>query len=103
MKQHPGHTFDILSRVPAFRPLARIAAAHHEKLDGSGYHLGLTADELPEGARILTVADICEALSARRPYRDALPTDQVLSIMAQDVPHKLDATVFAALRAHLGA
>ncbi len=103
VRRHPGHTFEILSRVPAFRPLAKIAAAHHEKLDGSGYHLGLTAEDLPEGARILTVADICEALSARRPYRDALPIDRVLAIMAQDVPHKLDATVFAALRAHLHA
>lgn len=103
MREHPRHTLQILSRVPAFRPLAKVAAAHHEKLDGSGYHLGLTAEDLPQAARILTVADICEALSAERPYRDAMPMERVLSIMAEDVPHKLDAEVFAALRAHLGA
>lgn len=101
--RHPRHTFEILSRVPAFRSLAKIAAAHHEKLDGSGYHLGLTAEDLPLGARILAVADICDALSAERPYRASMEPDRVLSIMVEDVPHKLDAEVFAALRAHLGA
>jgi HD-GYP domain-containing protein (c-di-GMP phosphodiesterase class II) len=102
MRRHPEHTFRILSRVAAFRPLARVAAAHHEKLDGSGYHLGLEADQLPPAARILAVADICEALTADRPYRGPLPLEKVMSILAEDVPDKLDADCYAALQAHLG-
>ena len=103
MRRHPEYTLQILERVQAFRPLAKVAAAHHEKLDGSGYHLGLTAEQLPQAARILTVADMAEALSAERPYRGSLGPDEVLAVMAMDVPHRPDAAVFAALRAHLGA
>ena len=102
MRRHPEHTFHILTRVAAFRPLAKVAAAHHEKLDGSGYHLGLDADQLPPAARILAVADICEALMADRPYRGPLPADRVLAIIGEDVPGKLDADAYAALQAHLG-
>jgi HD-GYP domain-containing protein (c-di-GMP phosphodiesterase class II) len=102
MRRHPEHTFHILSRVTAFRPLAKVAAAHHEKLDGSGYHLGLQAEQLPPAARILAVADICEALTADRPYRGPLPLEKVMSILAEDVPDKLDAECYAALQAHLG-
>ncbi|CAA9491028.1 MAG: Response regulator [uncultured Solirubrobacteraceae bacterium] len=103
MREHPAQTFAILDRVSAFRPIARVAASHHERLDGSGYHLGLGADQLPPAARILAVADVCEALMAKRPYRDALPVEQVLEIMRRDVPHKLDAAAFAALQGHLEA
>jgi HD-GYP domain-containing protein (c-di-GMP phosphodiesterase class II) len=101
MRRHPEHTFHILSRVTAFRPLAKVAAAHHEKLDGSGYHLGLQAEQLPPAARILAVADICEALTADRPYRGPLPLEKVMSILAEDVPGRLDAECYAALQAHL--
>lgn len=102
MRLHPAFTLRILKRVSVFRPLARVAAAHHEKLDGSGYHLGLTADQLPPAARILAVADICEALAAERPYRAALAPGEVVSIMRRDVPDKLDPEVFAALLKSMG-
>ena len=76
-------------------------ATHHERLDGSGYPDGLTADELDLPARILQVADVAEALSAERPYRAALPVDEVLSIIGRDAGERLDAGCFAALAAWL--
>ena len=97
IKRHPEYTYRILSQVSAFGNLAFVAAGHHEKLDGSGYHLGLSGDQIPEITRILTVADIFEALTAVRPYRDALPVDRVRKIMSQDVGSALDPTCYAAL------
>ena len=84
MRRHPELTVRILERVEAFRPLAATAGAHHERLDGRGYHLGLTGDQLDRDARILAVADVCEALTADRPYRAALEPDQVRAIMRRD-------------------
>lgn len=77
MRRHPAFTFEILDRVRRFRDVAEIAAAHHERLDGQGYHRGLRASDLCQRSRILAVADVCEALSAVRPYRPALNRDEV--------------------------
>lgn len=77
MRRHPAFTFDILDRVRRFKDIAGIAAAHHERLDGKGYHRGVGAAELCQRSRILAVADVCEALSAERPYRAALSRDEV--------------------------
>ena len=84
MRRHPELTVRILERVSAFRDLAATAGAHHERLDGRGYHLGLRAEQLNRDARILAVADVCEALTADRPYRDAMDPDQVREIMRGD-------------------
>jgi HD-GYP domain-containing protein (c-di-GMP phosphodiesterase class II) len=97
VRRHPQWTLEILQDVPAFAELAEVAANHHEKLDGSGYFRGLTAGQLTLPARILGVADIAEALSAARPYRDALAPETVLDIMRPDAGRALDARVFAAL------
>jgi len=83
--------------VSAFRDVARIAGAHHERLDGSGYHQGLTAAELDQPSRILAVADVAEALSATRPYRGALSADEVLKSVRRDANRTLDADAVAAL------
>lgn len=85
MRMHTGYTLAILRRVRRFGEFAHVAASHHERLDGSGYHLGLKGPQLPELARILAVADIAEALSAERPYRKALPWDEVLDVMRRQV------------------
>jgi HD-GYP domain-containing protein (c-di-GMP phosphodiesterase class II) len=84
MRRHPELTVRILERVGAFRDLAATAGAHHERLDGRGYHLGLREEQLSREARILAVADVCEALSADRPYRAAMEPDQVRAIMRRD-------------------
>jgi putative nucleotidyltransferase with HDIG domain len=83
MREHTGHTLAILQRVACFRDLAGIAAAHHERLDGSGYHLGLSAFDLSQPARILAVADVFEALTADRPYREAMPVARALAIVSE--------------------
>lgn len=90
VRQHPYHSYEILRRVPAFADFSYDAAAHHERLDGKGYWRGLTADHLSTSARILAVADVFDALRAKRPYRDALPLEKVFSIMREDAPHALD-------------
>ena len=90
IKQHPRLTYDILSRVGPFRPIAETAANHHEKLDGSGYHRGIGAEDLDLPSRILAVADIYAALSADRPYHKALPQERVLDILREESSTKLD-------------
>lgn len=84
MKRHPADTEEILSRVPAFNDQAVTAGAHHERLDGKGYHRGIPSLKLPLEARILMVADVFEALTAARPYRDAVPVGKVLEILRKD-------------------
>jgi putative nucleotidyltransferase with HDIG domain len=99
MRLHPYYTQRILERIAGFRHLAFLASTHHEKLDGSGYYRNLRATQLPMAARAITVADIYDALSAKRPYRDALPTEKVLEIISKEVPHALDTNCFEALKA----
>ncbi|HET9066470.1 MAG TPA: HD domain-containing phosphohydrolase [Gemmatimonadales bacterium] len=78
MQQHTRYTFEILSQVSRFRTFAATAAAHHERLDGSGYHLGLRGEELGTAARILAVADCTEAMMADRPYRAGLGLEETV-------------------------
>jgi putative nucleotidyltransferase with HDIG domain len=99
VKKHPYYTYEILRRIPGFGNLSEIAASHHEKLDGSGYFRGYGAAQMSLQARILVVADIYDALSARRPYRDAMPIEKVFSIMQGEAVQKLDPQCFEALTA----
>jgi putative nucleotidyltransferase with HDIG domain len=102
VKQHPGYTLEILRRIPGFGDLSDVAAAHHEKLDGSGYFRGWGAEQMNLPARILAVADIYDALAARRPYRDAMPQETVFDILRKDAPRALDADCVEALVAGRG-
>ena len=82
IQMHPDYSERILSRIPLFGRLTEVAVSHHEKLDGSGYHRRLDGTAMPEQARILAVADIYEALTADRPYRDGMPPEKVEAIMS---------------------
>ena len=84
MREHTRHTFEILDRVPVFREVAFDAACHHERLDGTGYHLGLTGAALSPSARVLAVADVTDALRSDRPYRAGLEVDRVTAMLAAD-------------------
>ena len=103
IQRHPELGAGILSRIDAFRGAAEVAANHHEKLDGSGYPLGLDARDLNLETRIVTVADIFDALTAERPYRPAMSTAEALAIMRRDVGARLDARCFDALVRSLGS
>ncbi|HUA71908.1 MAG TPA: HD domain-containing phosphohydrolase [Solirubrobacteraceae bacterium] len=98
-REHVLLTEQILRRVPGFDRLAAIASAHHERLDGHGYPRGLAADEQTMPMRVLAVADVYEALIAERPYREAHTPEVALELMGTDVPERLDADAFAALKA----
>jgi HD-GYP domain-containing protein (c-di-GMP phosphodiesterase class II) len=97
IREHPVVTRRILERVPGFGVLAPVAAAHHERLDGSGYPQGLTAEELTMPMRLLAVADVYEALTSERPYRAALRSEQALEIIRVESPHALDQAAAGAL------
>src|SRR5205809_2147614 len=95
---HVNKTFDILKMIPWNRGLeqvADIASKHHEKLDGSGYPNGLTAEQIPPQARMMTICDIFDALTSDRPYTLARPVSRALDIIAANVKGgKLDGAYF---------
>ena len=95
--EHPGLTRRILERVGPLGEIAVIAGEHHEKLDGTGYPNRLMAPDLSLEARIIAVADVYGSLAEERPYRAALELDQIVSIMIELIPHKLDADCFEML------
>jgi len=100
VRAHPLHTEKLLTRVAPLRSVAAIAAAHHERLDGSGYPLGLSGDELGLPARLLAVADVYEALTAMRPYRAAMaPGAAVAHLRAEARAGRLDGDCVEALAA----
>ena len=105
MKQHATITCDILEKIyfaRKYRGVPLIASSHHEYLDGSGYPNGLGANEIPFMAKIIAVADVYEALTADRHYRDSMTSEQALAILDKGVSNnKFDAGVLAALRAYL--
>jgi len=98
VKAHAMYTETILSRIDAFAELARVSAAHHERLDGKGYPRGVMADEICLETRIITTADIFDAITAERPYRGAIPVPRTLEMMAENVGTAIDERCFAALK-----
>ncbi len=85
MKTHCQIGYDILSRsdAPVFQLAAEVAMHHHEKWDGSGYPDGLEADAIPESARIVALADVFDALTMKRPYKEPWPIDKVLATLRE--------------------
>ena len=79
MKDHARRSHDILSELPFLERESRIALLHHERYDGSGYSLGLKADEIPIEAAIVAIADGFDAMTSDRPYRDRMPRAQVIA------------------------
>lgn len=91
MMNHPVWTWEILERVPAFHRFSMPASLHHERLDGRGYPWGLSGDALDFSARILGIADVYEALTAHRPYRGAMTTEDALAVLHKDAGTAFDA------------
>lgn len=94
MKEHPEMGAKIIRPISALKDCLDPVLHHHEKLDGSGYPYGLKGDEITLEARIVSVSDIFDALYTNRPYRKAMPLEQVLKIIVEDRDHgKLDPIV----------
>ncbi|MDH3605080.1 MAG: metal-dependent phosphohydrolase, partial [Candidatus Tectomicrobia bacterium] len=87
IETHVTHSYNFLRMIPWTRDLARVpdlAYGHHEKLDGSGYPLGLAGDDIPLGVRMMTIADIFDALTAHdRPYKKSMSLDEAFHLMEQ--------------------
>jgi HD-GYP domain-containing protein (c-di-GMP phosphodiesterase class II) len=95
---HAAYTEAILGRISHFDELARVSAAHHERLDGDGYPRGIKAADIALETRIITAADIFDAITAERPYRGAIPVDKTLVIMSESVGTAIDARCFEHLK-----
>jgi HD-GYP domain-containing protein (c-di-GMP phosphodiesterase class II) len=105
MRRHAEYSRNILSKVALTDELEELdvlAAAHHERLNGSGYPEGLLDDQLPTKARILAVADVYDALTQTRHYRQAMTMHEALKELDAMTPHELDRKCVAALKAFLG-
>jgi hypothetical protein len=95
MEAHVTHSFHFLTKIPwtsVMRGIPEIAYGHHEKLDGSGYPRGLTSAEIPLQAKMMTISDIYDALTAQdRPYKRAVTRDTALDILHSEADEgKLD-------------
>lgn len=96
IESHVTHTYKFLSTIPwtkALKNIPNIAYGHHEKLDGSGYPRKVPGETISVQTRMMTISDICDALTASdRPYKAAVPTPKALAILEEEVRHgKVDA------------
>ncbi len=85
IQEHVRITHNILNKLymsPDFRIITEIASSHHEKYDGSGYYRHLKGEEITLGGRILAVADVFDAITSKRHYRDKMPIKNVLNIIS---------------------
>lgn len=87
---HIGHEILSKSNAPLFKLAAEVALHHHEKWDGSGYPDGLEREAIPESARIVAIADVFDALTMNRPYKDAWPMDKIIHFMTDSAGQHFD-------------
>jgi putative two-component system response regulator len=92
MKTHSRIGHDILAKsdAPLFKMAAEIALLHHEKWDGTGYPLGLAGTAIPESARIIALADVFDALTMKRPYKESWSVERALETMKSATGHHFD-------------
>ena len=93
IRAHPKVGADIISAVPFPYPVSPLILSHHERWDGKGYPSGLKGEEIPLGARILSVVDYFDALMAERPYHKAMSFDAAIGLLQQEAGKGLDPTV----------
>jgi len=90
IKQHPMAGYQLLKQKNIDEKIARAALLHHEKCDGSGYPFGLKRDKINEIAKLITIVDVYEAMTANRCYRDGLCPFDVISLFEQEGYSKYD-------------
>ena len=93
IRAHPKIGADIVSSVPFPYPVAPLIMSHHERWDGKGYPAGLKGEDIPLGARILSVVDYFDALLADRPYHKALSFEGAIGLLQQEAGRGLDPQV----------
>ncbi len=99
MKRHAAYTIDILSKIKfpkEYREIPNIAGHHHEKMDGSGYPDGLSGDDLHPLSRVMAVADVFDAMTSFREYRDPANPDKVLEMLKSETGTAFDVDAVAA-------
>jgi len=97
LRAHPAAGAEIVSKVRALRRASEIVRSHHERPDGKGYPVGLSARDVPVGARILNVADAFDAMTSDRPYRRALSVDAALKELGRGAGTQFDDPVVQCL------
>lgn len=85
IKEHPQRAYEIITEIEFPWDIATIIKQHHEKIDGSGYPLGLKGDEILPESKVITVADVVEAMASHRPYRPALGIKKALEEIKQNM------------------
>ena len=97
MKTHAEIGYDILCKSdnPVIKMAALIARHHHEKWDGTGYPMGLAGEAIPEAARIVAIADVFDALTTKRPYKQPWSIEDTLKVMRQNAGTHLDPHLLA--------
>ncbi len=96
VKAHPSVGAEILRSFPDLARFAHVVERHHERLDGSGYPLGLRGEAIDPASRIVAAADVFDALTSARPYRAAMPLGRALTVLRIEADlGRLDAEVFA--------
>ena len=103
IRAHPKVGADIVSSVPFPYPVAPLILSHHERWDGKGYPAGLKGEEIPLGARILSVVDYFDALMAERPYHKAMTAEAAIGLLQQEAGKGLDPQVVNMFRELLPA
>lgn len=83
MKTHVHHGVDIVGHYGWLKDAAEVVRYHHEKFDGSGYEAGLKGHDVPINARIFAVADVFDALTSRRPYKEPFPLEEAMRILTE--------------------
>ncbi|MDA8200238.1 MAG: HD domain-containing protein [Thermaerobacter sp.] len=100
VQEHPALTAEILSPLSAVGTLNRVAAAaaaHHERLDGSGYHRGLAGADIPAMGTVVAVADVFDALTSARPYKASMTPEEALGLMMPEAGRQLAGDAVEAL------
>ncbi len=95
IKRHPARSAEVVRQVPGLEEVATVVRHHHERLDGSGYPDGLAGDAIPYLSRILTIADVYEAVTSDRSYRPAMNTREAREILRAGWGTAFDPTVGA--------
>ena len=104
MKRHPALTKEILGKIylsDDYRGIPGLASTHHERLDGSGYPFGLKDGKIPLGGRIMAVADVFDAITTKRDYREGMPYPEALELLRKDVGKHFDPETFDAFERYL--